>query len=137
MLAVAEEKISKNKENLRKVTLSSKEETPKHWGRWTLDEENLSLFTNYDNDEKRYSLPLVLFNNPEETLGWIISIQEKLWTTNQDIGDLIEALNDLLNLKSHFGGKGSEQDNGNIGYIRNVVEQRIRLNKMKIINKEG
>lgn len=134
---MAEEKFSKNKENLNRVALSPKEETPKRWGRWILDEENLSLFTNYDNDEKRYSLPLVLFNNPEETLGWITSIHEKTWTTNQDIGDLVEALNDLLNLKSHFGRNGNGHDNGDIGYIRHFVQQRMKLNKMKIINKEG
>lgn len=41
---MAEEKFSKNKENLNRVALSPKEETPKRWGRWILDEENLSLF---------------------------------------------------------------------------------------------
>jgi len=134
---MAEEKFLRNKEDSNKIILSSKEKTPKSWGRWILDEENLSLFTNYDNDEKRYSLPLVLFNNPEQTLGWITSIHEKTWTTNQDIGDLVEALNDLLNLKSLFGRNGNGHDNGDIGYIRHFVQQRMRLNKIKIISKEA
>lgn len=124
-------------ENMKKITRSPKEEAPKRWGRWILDEEDLSLFTSYDNDEKRYSLPLFLCNNPEVTLGWITSIHEKGWTTNQDIGDLVEALNDLLIIKSSFDRNGYEHDNGNIGYTRNVVQQRIRLNKIKIINKGG
>ena len=124
-------------ENMKKITRSAKEEAPMRWGRWILDEEDLSLFTSYDNDEKRYSLPLFLCNNPEETLGWITSIHEKKWSTNQDIGDLVEALNDLLNIKSSFDRNGYEYDNGNIEYTRNVVQQRIRLNKIKIINKGG
>jgi len=124
-------------EKMKKITRSPKVEALKRWGRWILDEEDLSLFTSFDNDEKRFSLPLFLCNNPELTLGWITSIREKEWTTNQDIGDLIEALDDLHILKSSFDRNGYEHDNGNIEYTRNVVQQRIRLNKIKIINKGG
>lgn len=124
-------------ENMKKITRSPKEAAPKRWGRWILNEEDLSLFTSYDRDEKRYSLPLFLCNNPEATLGWITSIHEKGWTTNQDIGDLVEALNDLLIIKNSFDRNGYEHDNGNIEYTRNVVQKRIRLNKIKITNKGG
>ncbi len=122
---------------MKKIALSPKEETPKRWGRWILDEENLSLFTYYDNDKKRYCLPLVLCNNPKATLGWITSIHEKEWTTNLDIGDVVEALNDLLNLRSYFDRNGNEHENGNIIYTKDVVQKRIRLSKIKIINKGG
>ncbi len=109
---------------MKKIICSSKEEAPKRWGKWMLDEKN-------------FSLPLFLCNSPEVTLGWITSIHEKEWTTNQDIGDLFEALNDLLNIKGYFDRNGYEHDNENIEYTRNVVQQRIRLNKIKIINKGG
>ncbi|NIM90544.1 MAG: hypothetical protein GTO17_06305 [Candidatus Aminicenantes bacterium] len=122
---------------MKKIALSSKEKTPKRWGRWILDEGNLSLFTNYDNDKKRYCIPLVLCNNPKSTLDWIASIYEKEWTTNLDIGDLVEALDDLLNLKSAFDRNGNEHENGNIICTKNAVQKRVRLSKIKIINKGG
>jgi len=60
-----------NKGILEKIALSPKKQTPKHWLRWILDQENVSLFTNNDNDKKRYCLPLVLCNDPKTTPGWI------------------------------------------------------------------
>jgi hypothetical protein len=122
---------------MKKIALSTKEETPIRWGRWKLDEKNLSLFTNYDNDNKRYSLPLVLCNDAKATLGWITSIHEKEWTTNFDIGDVVEALNDLLNLKTYFDRNGNECINASIIYTRNIVQKRIRFSKIKTIKKGG
>ncbi len=115
----------------------SPKETTQHWGRWILDEKNLSLFTNYDNGNKRYSLPLVLCNDAKATLSWITPILEKEWTTNLDIGDVVEALNDLLNLKSYFDRNGNRRENASIIYTRNLIQKRIRSNKIKTIKKEG
>lgn len=122
---------------MKKITSSPEKERTQHWGRWILDEKNLSLFTNYDNDNKRYSLPLVLCNDAKATLGWITSILEKEWTTNFDIGDVVEALNDLLNLKTYFDRNGNDCINASIIYTRNIVQKRIRFSKIKTIKKGG
>lgn len=97
------------------------------WGRWIFDPETFSLITRDVNGGKIFSLPLVRCNSAAEILDWIVIIHDKTWTTNKDIGDLFEALNELLNFQGNFPTIGKENYDGNGDYVKRIIERRLRL----------
>jgi len=101
------------------------------WGRWTFDTESLSLITKTNNSGKLYYIPLTKCNSSAEILDWIGKLHEKKWTSNKDIGDLVEALNDLINFQINFCGSETENNNGNEDYSKKIIERRLRVNNHK------
>ncbi|UCC40561.1 MAG: hypothetical protein JSV96_03705 [Candidatus Aminicenantes bacterium] len=99
------------------------------WGRWVFNPETFSLTTEIVNERKIFSLPLSRFNSVSEILDWIVIIHDKTWTTNKDIGDLFEALNDLLDFQSNFSSIRKEIYNKNEDYAKVIIERRLRLNE--------
>ena len=101
------------------------------WGRWSFDPKNLSLITKVTKGRKLYYIPLAKCNGSVEILDWIAKLHEKKWTSNKDIGDLVEALNDLLDFQTNFSGFGKETFDGNEDYCKRIIERRLRVNNLK------
>lgn len=62
------------------------------WGRWTLNPNNACLET----QNPTYQIPVDEMTSSASILDWIFQIQEKTWASSQDVGDLVEAVADIL-----------------------------------------
>jgi len=97
------------------------------WGRWILDAESQSLCLADEVSLRFCHIPLSMCNSSAEILDWIAKIQEKTWANSQDVGDLVEALNDLLDLQRNFCGAGIELSDGYAGYSSRILDNRLAL----------
>jgi hypothetical protein len=95
-----------------------------HWGRWILDMQDYSLSLREDESFSYYCIPLSLCNSSAEILDWIVQVQEKTWTFQRDVGDLAEALNDLLDLQRNFCGR-AERSDGRTDYAAKILRERL------------
>jgi len=97
------------------------------WGRWVFNLEALSLITKDTKSDRTYYLALSTCNSSSQILDWIANFLEKDWTSNQDMGDLIQALNELLDFQMNFVGNGIDESRGNGSYAERIIKQRLKL----------
>jgi hypothetical protein len=76
------------------------------WGQWLLDKETLVL----RHKKILYEIYLDECKSSAQILDWIIQISQKSWATNDDIGELVRALDDILNIQGHFCGSGQSHE---------------------------
>lgn len=62
------------------------------WGSWTLNPNNACLETR----NGTYQIPVNQMTNSASILDWIFQFSEKTWASSQDVGDLVEAVTDIL-----------------------------------------
>ena len=62
------------------------------WGRWTFNPDNACLET----AAPWYQIPVYELTTSAEILDWIFQVQEKTWSSSEDIGDLVAAIVDLV-----------------------------------------
>jgi|ERR1035438_548954 hypothetical protein len=74
------------------------------WGNWTLDVKNRTL----DYMNNRYSIRLESMTSSAPVLDWIAQLSMKTWASREDIGYLVEAIDDIFGLQRAFCG--SERD---------------------------
>lgn len=72
------------------------------WGRWRYDSKRLVLEYYNKDSSMGYEVDLEDCDTASEVLDWIASLNNKSWTTVEDIGNLVLALNDLLYLQSNI-----------------------------------
>lgn len=101
--------------------------TDMSWGRWIFNLEALSLITKDTKSDRTYYLPLSTCNSSSQILDWITNFLEKDWTSNQDMGDLVQALNELLDFQMNFVGNGIDESRGNGSYAEKIIKQRLKL----------
>jgi hypothetical protein len=65
------------------------------WGNWRLDAKNLTL-EHLTGDHLDYDVDLEKMNTSAEMLDWIFQVRGKAWASDQDMGDLLTALDELL-----------------------------------------
>lgn len=73
-----------------------------------------------------YKIDLVRCNTSAAILDIIIQMSRKMWMTREDVGHLVEALDDLLNLQANFCGSEYEHSDGSIEYARRILQNRLR-----------
>lgn len=113
---------------MNNTKLFEKERAQLRWGRWIFDPETFALVTKDINGQKIFSLPLKRCISSADVLDWIANIFYKTWASNKDIGDLFEALNELLNFQSNFSSFEKESFNENGEDFKRRIEQKIRMN---------
>jgi hypothetical protein len=89
---------------------------PKHgqkWGNWTLDTEHLTL----DYEDVTYSIRLSSMTSSAEVLDWIAQLNEKTWVSREDIGNLVQAVDDIFDLHS-FCGMGRDHRINAEGFLK-------------------
>jgi len=75
------------------------------WGKWKFDAERLALV--FGNGE--YEVDLENMNSSAQMLDWIFQISNKSWATRKDVGDLVQALQDLLSPQGNLCSMGAEK----------------------------
>jgi hypothetical protein len=76
---------------------------PQQWGKWKLDRDRGAIFYDGPHD---YWFPLAQVNNSAEVLDWIVQLHERTWSTPEDIGNLVAALDDIFDLQNNVCGCG-------------------------------
>jgi hypothetical protein len=98
------------------------------WGNWRFSRSNNLLIIRKSRDPGErerdlYEIALEQCNSSAEILDWIGQLDGKNWTTAEDMGYLVEALDDLLSLQSNFCSGGEEQSDGKPNYAKRILEQ--------------
>jgi hypothetical protein len=75
------------------------------WGNWTLDAEVLVL--SLRDGRSTYEIDLEDITDSAHMLDWIFQIRMKTWSTNDTIGDLISAFQDIFRPQGSLCGGGS------------------------------
>jgi hypothetical protein len=99
------------------------------WGNWRFDKEENSLIISKslcpgEEEKDLYVLDLRRCNSSAAVLDWIVQISQKLWITREDIGYMVEALDDILSLQSNFCGSEFEHSDGKSDYAKRILENR-------------
>lgn len=76
------------------------------WGHWNFRQETYELLYIDDSGAMLYPVDLEYCEDSANTLDWIAQVLEKSWTSKADVGDLVEALNDLIGLQQNICGGG-------------------------------
>lgn len=100
------------------------------WGNWRFDKEANVLVINKNlcpGEEAKdlYKVDLERCNTSAAILDIIVQMSQKLWITRDDIGYLVEALDDLFTLQVHFCGSEFEHSSGKTDYARRILENRL------------
>jgi hypothetical protein len=74
------------------------------WGDWHLDARALLLVLK--RDRHRYEIDLADITDSAHMLDWIFQLRGKTWATNDIIGDLVSAFDDLLDPQGTICGEG-------------------------------
>ena len=102
--------------------------TKTKWGKWIWNPPatTISIKTYYEpmGYEYSYEVDSGRCNNCAEILDWIVQFRIKIWTTAADIGYLIEALDDLLDLQGNFCSGGEEISDGKNDYAIKILEKK-------------
>lgn len=62
------------------------------WGDWEWDAERLVLFHRV----RHFEVDLERMNTSAAVLDWICQVSKKAWASPKDVGDLVQAVDDLL-----------------------------------------
>ena len=79
---------------------------PRHgdeWGRWRYNAEALSLELEGDN---HYEVDLARCTTAAEVLDWIVQVARKEWCDAGTVGELVQALDDLIHPQHHLCSGG-------------------------------
>ena len=78
----------------------------RQWGPWRLDANTLELIYADKGRGDRYFVDLERMNTSAAALDWIFQLQKKSWTSVDDIGHLIAALQDIFDPQARLCGFG-------------------------------
>jgi hypothetical protein len=77
--------------------------TPRHgqkWGNWSLDTYSRTL----DYKDEEYCIRLESMKSSAPVLDWIAQLSNKSWASREDIGYLVQAIDDIFRLQPSFCG---------------------------------
>ncbi len=100
------------------------------WGNWRLDKDDSQLIllkSLCPGEEAKdlYKIDLVRCNTSAAVLDIIVQMSLKMWVTREDIGHLVEALDDLFNLQVNYCGSEYEHSDGSTEYARRILQNRL------------
>jgi hypothetical protein len=90
------------------------------WGVWRLERANLTLV--HSGEGRSYEVDLEAMNTTGQMLDWIFQVSGKSWATRQDVGELVQALDDIFHPQQNLcpGGATRKID------ASDVVKQRLK-----------
>lgn len=99
------------------------------WGYWRFEKESRQLIINKsivpgEEGKDLYKIDLVRCNTSAAILDVVISMSQKLWVTREDIGNLIEALDDIFMLQVNFCGSEFEHSDGHSDYAKRILDSK-------------
>ena len=91
------------------------------YGRWRYDPDRIVLVYVGDEGREEYEVDPEECTSSAKTLDWIAQVSGKTWASREDVGNLVEALDDLLGLQANLCSFGNDKQ---ISDIRSLIEQR-------------
>jgi hypothetical protein len=81
------------------------------WGDWTLDTPDsvLVLDTKIEGMRHHYEIELWKISDSAHMLDWIFQIRMKTWVTNDVMGDLLSAFQDIFRPQTFLCGAGHDK----------------------------
>jgi hypothetical protein len=81
------------------------------WGDWTLEVDKCGTFLVLDTKEERhhYEINLDSIDGSAEMLDWIFQMRMKAWVTNNIMGDLLSAFQDIFRPQATLCGQGIDK----------------------------
>jgi hypothetical protein len=96
---------------MSKTNVKAQQEKRFNWGNWKLNHETPVLeYANFSlNGAGFYEIDLDRMTSSAEMLDAIFQVAGKRWISNEDIGDLVRALDDLLDPQAHLCSNGKDK----------------------------
>ena len=117
-------KLAMNAAEILEVSL--KTPYPEHgdrWGRWEFDAKRLCLVFQGIGG---YEVDLEKMSTSAQMLDWIFQVSNKTWAERKDVGDLIQALEDLLQPQGTLCGGGTGGSLGKEFNPTNFLKERLK-----------
>ncbi len=93
------------------------------WGRWQYKDVNATLLL-MDGDTVEYEVGLEQCKDSAEILDWIVQVSEKTGVSRSDVGDLVEAIDELADgLQTKVCGGGGNRRFDFRAYLRGAGAQ--------------
>ena len=92
--------------------------TKTQWGSWRFEKSNWTL------RHPKYEIDLARMDTTGDMLDWIFQVSMKSWATREDVGYLIEALNDIFNPQSTLCSGGSNGSINSVEYLKKKYAQK-------------
>jgi hypothetical protein len=98
------------------------------WGHWEFDAERLVLM--YEHGRHEYEVDLEDMTTSAGMLDWIFQVNTKGWASREEIGDLVQALDDLLRPQANLCSGGMDKKFHPAKYIREHLRTGQRHNRI-------
>ena len=92
------------------------------WGDWHLEVGNLTLVLRSGHDN--YEIDLEQINDSAQMLDWIFQLRTKTWVTNDIIGDLLSAFQDIFCPQATICGGGQNTTINATEHLQSVITRR-------------
>jgi hypothetical protein len=79
------------------------------WGNWELDTNLLVLIYRGRQGHNEYEIDLEKIDGSAEMLDWIFQLNSKSWVSRKDMGDLVQAFDDIFTPQSTLCGQGIDK----------------------------
>jgi hypothetical protein len=87
------------------------------WGKWRFDAKLLDLVYEEDGREQ-YAVDLKDMDSSARMMDWVFQVNMKAWATREDVGNLIEALDDLFRPQATLCSGGADKRMNATEYLR-------------------
>jgi hypothetical protein len=91
------------------------------WGKWTFDDTTFTLVLNGEG-EGDYEIDLESITDSAAMLDWIIQLRIKTWATNDIIGDLLSAFEDIFQPQDTLCGGGHNKTIDPSKYLKELLK---------------
>ncbi len=91
------------------------------WGNWRFDAKQLDLVFE-ENGREQYAVDLEDMDSCAKMADWIFQVNMKVWATREDIGNLIQALDDLLRPQGNLCSGGADKRINSAEFIRSHMK---------------
>ena len=79
------------------------------WGAWRLETKTRHLVLTWKNNPEHYYILLDEITTCAKMLDWIFQLRAKSWVTNDIIGDLVSAFDDLFDPQANLCSGGMDK----------------------------
>lgn len=100
------------------------------WGNWRLEKDSNQLIIHKslcpgEDERDLYKIDLERCNNSAAILDMIVQMSQKMWITREDIGHMIEALDEIFTLQTNFCGSEYEHSDGSPDYAKRILKNKL------------
>ena len=79
------------------------------WGDWWLAADTMHLCLSRGGNPERYYIPLKAITDSAHMLDWIFQLRAKTWVTNDIMGDLLSAFEEIFDPQDTLCGTGRDK----------------------------